>query len=200
MGRPVNNQGFFCNERYQFDAETKEKFEKIKIHAYITEAVKETFEEYSAEEVYAEFDKVSFEGKNYICKVAVEEPEKFDEAKWEEYKEVGGLEDAMIVRQVGYNKYLVVSMDGQRLGIVRLVKKSEATEVGLGYILAIDGNAKEHSVIKMLKNKVLAYIDDSKEETAIYSFSYEIETVNGALKASFEPVASDVDVVLETIA
>ena len=200
MGRPVNNQGFFCNERYQFDAETKEQFEKIKIHSYITEVVEEKFEEYSSEQVYAVYDKVSFKGKNYICKEEVAEAEEFNNAKWEEYKAVGGLEEAVIVRQVGYNKYLVASLDGQRLGVVRLVKKSEATEVGLGYILAIDGNAKEHSVVKLLKNKVLAYVDDAKDEVEVYSFSYEIESVDGKQKASFEPVSSEVDVILETIA
>lgn len=53
-----------------------------------------------------------------------------------------------------------------------------------------------------MKDKVIAYIDeDNSDETAMYTFNYNIKNENdGTLSASFEPASADVQVVLETLA
>lgn len=250
MGRPVQNQGYFVNSNYLFDAEPQNKFEKIKIHAFLegetapsawqankayvvgdkvaqagkyyvcvannTEAVFSTVEvlpSWEADTNYIVGDKVYEGGDNYICKEAHLSIDSFEPEKWDDYEPVtywneyqlggGKIEDAYIIKQVGYNKYLVGAVaENSRQGIVTLVKEDEATSVGTSYITATDADAKTHSIIKLMKDKVIAYIDeDNSDETAMYTFNYNIKNENdGTLSASFEPASADVQVVLETLA
>lgn len=249
MGRPVQNQGFFVNPNYLFDAEPQSAFEKILINVFLEQdeapanwvknqqynvgdkvtngnkhyicetansqatftAVEKAPSAYSDASTYAVGDKVTEAGKYYICKTAISTPEAFDSAKWDNYtltvfwKEFtlggGAIEKGYIIKQVGYNKYFVSSVDGSRTGIVMLVKKANATSVGTAYITATDAEAKTHSVIKLMKDKVIAYVDeDNSEESAMYTFNYNIvNEADGSLTASFEPVSSNVQVVLETL-
>lgn len=149
MGRPTNNQGFFCNAESLFDSQPKDNFEKIAIHVFLGDA----------------------------------------------------LEDGFIIKQVGYNKYVVSNNDGSRTGIVTLVKRADATKVGTGYIIATDAQAQAHSVLKLMKNKVIAYVDeDNSDAVDVYTFNYNsMLDQDGVLKASFEPVSPAVQVVLETV-
>lgn len=211
MGRPVQNQGYFVNSNYLFDAEPQNKFEKIKIHAFLEGETAPSA--WQANKAYVVGDKVYEGGDNYICKEAHLSTDSFEPEKWDDYEPVtywneyqlggGKIEDAYIIKQVGYNKYLVGAVaENSRQGIVTLVKEDEATSVGTSYITATDADAKTHSIIKLMKDKVIAYIDeDNSDETAMYTFNYNIKNENdGTLSASFEPASADVQVVLETLA
>lgn len=251
MGRPVQNQGYFVNSNYLFDAEPQNKFEKIKIHAFLegetapsawqankayivgdkvsqagkyyvcvannTEPVFSTVEvlpSWEADTNYPVGYKVYEGGDNYICKEEHLSTETFDPEKWDDYEPItywneyqlggGVVEDAYIIKQVGYNKYLVGAVaENSRQGIVTLVNKDNAISVGTAYILATDAEAETHSVIKLMKDKVIAYVDEeNSEETTMYTFNYNIITDadDGTLSASFEPVNANTEVVLETLA
>lgn len=138
-------------------------------------------------------DKVTNSGSYYICKTAHTSSDDFatDSANWDSYTLItywteytlggGAIEDAKIIKQTGYNKYLVsASADVNRQGIVMLVDKTDATVAGTAYISVTklaDSSTKYASkivrnVIETFDGEVLTYQYDLTEEDGEFSGAF----------------------------
>ena len=150
MPGSYNGYGLFQGEK-RLDAEPKERFEKVKIHAWIED----------------------------------------------------GIKDCSIYKQVGNKKYFVKSIEDEtKTAYVGLLKKADCTREGTGYITVTDNENKEHSVYKLLKNKLIAWVDEEQDDDLdVYAFNYDITTnEEGELVASFKPAdGEDVEVKIETL-
>ena len=151
---------------------------------------------WAASTLYNVGDKVTNSSAYYICKTQHTSSNAFatDAANWESYTLIeywdeftlggGKLEDAYVVKQTGYNKYLVAaSADVNRQGVVRLVNGSaEATEAGTGYMVVTDVNDGKttHNVQKLVKN--VAQCFDGK----VYSYHYEVAEGDDGLEGAFD--------------
>lgn len=146
----INGFGMFCSEK-RLDAEPKDKFEKVVIHAYIEDGIKE----------------------------------------------------CVIYKQVGNKKYFVKEVDDEtKTAYVGLMKKADCTREGTAYITVVDGDEKEHSVYKLLKNKLIAWVDEEEDDDLdVYTFNYDIYTNDdGELVAAFKPASEEgVEVKIETL-
>lgn len=170
-------------------------------------AVEATPAAWAASTLYHVGDKVSNDGSNYICKTEHTSTDDFsaDSANldvytlvtyWSEYTLGGGaVEDAKIIKQTGYNKYLVSAIaDENRQGIVMLVNgSSEATVSGTGYIVVTDVNdgKTSHNVRKMVRN----IIETFDEKT--YTYEYVVTESEDGFEGAFKK--EDVDCYPEVI-
>ena len=121
MPGTLNGFGMFDGEK-RLDAEPKDKFEKVVIHAYIEDGIKE----------------------------------------------------CVIYKQVGNKKYFVKEVEDET----------------------------EHSVYKLLKNKLIAWVDEEEDDDLdVYTFNYDIYTNDdGELVAAFKPASEEgVEVKIETL-
>lgn len=146
-------------------------------------------------------DKVTNSSAYYICKTQHTSSDAFatDAANWESYTLVtywesytlggGSVEDAKIIKQTGYNKYLVSAVaDENRQGIVMLVNGSaEATVSGTGYIVVTDVNDGKttHNVRKMVRN-IIETFDDK-----VYTYEYVVTENDGELSGEFQKTNID---------
>lgn len=150
MPGTLNGFGMFDGEK-RLDAEPKDKFEKVVIHAYIEDGIKE----------------------------------------------------CVIYKQVGNKKYFVKEVEDEtKTAYVGLMKKADCTREGTAYITVVDGDEKEHSVYKLLKNKLIAWVDEEEDDDLdVYTFNYDIHTNDdGELIAAFKPVSEEgVEVKIETL-
>lgn len=148
-------------------------------------------------------DKVLQDGTDYICKEAHTSSDAFttDVAKWDEYElvvywaeyELGGgkLEDCLIVKQTGFNKYLVCAIaDNKRQGIVELVDgEANATKTGTAYIVVTDtAENRQHNARKIVRNVIETFDGNA------YTYKYEVsEDVDNQLEGAFNVEKDDVE-------
>lgn len=195
-----------------------------------TDCTQETFEEkektpdaWVASHQYSIGDKVSNEGTNYKCTEAHQSSEEFaaDVSKWETYVLVtywteytldgGKVEECKIVKQTGFNKYLVeANAEKNRRGIVILVNGEEGTQdeegnplVGTGYITVTKNDGGETAnAFKIVRNIVETFptVADGKETkpSETLSWKYELTEKDGKFTGKFVTDKELADCVLET--
>lgn len=189
MGRPLAGFGFFNAEK-RFDAET-ENFEKVKIHAFLEQDAEPSA--WVANTQYNVGDKVKNGSKYYICKTEHTSTDDFsaDSANWDAYTLItywteytlggGAIEDCKIIKQTGFNKYLVsASADENRQGIVMLVDKTDATVAGTAYITITklaDSSTKYarkivRNIIETFDGEALAYQYDLTETDGVFAGAF----------------------------
>lgn len=93
------------------------------------------------------------------------------------------LKEGKLLKQVGYNKYIVVEGDAEKGTlpfIVRLVAKEVAEkekECGMGYVVVTHTEDGEKSLAKLTKNLIVC------SDGSVYPFEYELDTsVEGVVK------------------
>lgn len=156
-------------------------------------AVEATPAAWKAPTLYHVGDKVSNAGSNYICKTEHTSTDDFsaDSANWDAYTLItywteytlggGAIEDCKIIKQTGFNKYLVsASADENRQGIVMLVDKTDATVAGTAYITITklaDSSTKYarkivRNIIETFDGEALAYQYDLTETDGVFAGAF----------------------------
>ena len=115
----------------------------------------------------------------------------------------GEIKDCVIYKQVGNKKYFVKELEDEtKTAYVGLLKKADCVREGTAYITVKDENENEHSVYKLMKNKLIAWANEEEDDDLdVYTFNYDITTnEEGELVASFKPAdGEDVQVQIETV-
>lgn len=148
---------------------------------------------WTASKLYHIGDKVKNSTKYYICKTEHTSTDDFsaDSANWDSYTLItywteytlggGAIEDCKIIKQTGFNKYLVsASADENRQGIVMLVDKTDATVAGTAYITITklaDSSTKYarkivRNIIETFDGETLAYQYDLTETAGAFSGAF----------------------------
>lgn len=157
---------------------------------------------WQASHEYQVGDKVTESGSQYICKEQHTSSEAFatDSNKWESYTLVvywetytlggGVLEDAKIIKQVGYNKYLVAAVaDKNRQGVVMLVNKTEATKAGTGYIqVTTTGDASQVKYARKIIRNIIETFDGLS-----LKYKYDLTETNDGFEGAFSKDEQIVD-------
>jgi len=115
----------------------------------------------------------------------------------------GEIKDCVIYKQVGNKKYFVKELEDEtKTAYVGLLKKADCVREGTAYITVKDEDENEHSVYKLMKNKLIAWANEEEDDDLdVYTFNYDITTnEEGELVASFKPAdGEDVQVQIETV-
>lgn len=131
-----------------------------------------------------------------------EPQERFEKIMIHAYMD-GEIKDCVIYKQVGNKKYFVKEIEDEtKTAYVGLLKKDECVREGTGYITVKDADDNEHSVYKLMKNKLIAWSNEEEDDDLdVYTFNYDITTNDdGELVAAFKPAnGEDVEVKIETV-
>lgn len=152
-------------------------------------------------------DKVTESGQYYECTKQHTSSEAFatDSANWKSYTLVvywaeytlggGALEDAKIIKQVGYNKYLVAAVaDENRQGVVMLVDNTEATVAGTGYIKVTKITGTETKYAKKIVRNVVETFDGE-----VLTYKYDLTEGDDGFEGAFCKDEELVDCYIEVL-